>query len=44
MENQSTDTKDTFFALFELVRDLFAAIGSVAVIVATIFYSWGYFS
>lgn len=38
------DYKDTVYSLFELARDFFAALGAITVILATVFYSWGYFS
>lgn len=44
MEDAFSDSKETFFIIFDLIRDFFAALGATAVIVATVFYSWGYFS
>lgn len=43
MDNGSTDFKDIFFVIFDLIRDFFAAVGATTVILSTIFYLWGYF-
>ena len=44
MEDTPDDFKDSFFNVFQLIRDFFAAIGATTVIVAAVLYSWGYFS
>ena len=40
----TTDLKYTLCVIFEMIRDFFAALGAITVILATVFYSWGYFA